>query len=80
MGSAVPDGLPVVPISARCACSSRRTLPLRLVSDTLTELRGALAGTIHPSTPVLTYRCRYCKSIVVLRARDLFLTSEADVA
>ncbi len=73
MESAWGSALPAVPIRARCSCPSRRTLPVRLVSDTLTEIRAALAGVIEPDRPVLTYRCRVCKDIVVLRARDLFL-------
>lgn len=64
--------LPAVPIRARCSCTTRRTLPVWLVSDTLTEIRAALAGVLAPDRPVLTYRCRVCKDVVVLHARDLY--------
>ncbi len=74
MESAWGSGLPAVPIKARCSCTAKRTLPVWLVSDTLTEIRAALMGVIAPDCPVLTYRCRVCKDIVVLRARDLYLT------
>ncbi len=74
MESAWGSALPAVPIKAQCSCPSRRTLPVWLVSDTLTEIRAALTGVIAPDRPVLTYRCRVCKDIVVLRARDLYLT------
>ena len=65
--------LPAVPVKARCGCPTRRTLPVWLVSDTLSFLRSRLAGEIAPGRPVLTYRCRFCKEVVILRARDLFL-------
>lgn len=73
MESAWGSMLPAVPIKASCSCAGKRTLPVWLVSDTLTEMRAALAGVIEPDRPVLTYRCRVCKDIVVLRARDLYL-------
>lgn len=67
---------PAVPIKARCACSTSRTLPVWLVSDTLKLLRERLAGALDPDQPVLTYRCRSCKQIIALKARDLFLTAD----
>lgn len=73
MERAVVGGMPAVPVRVRCACSVARALPIRLVSDTLSEIRAALAGRIEPRRPVMTYRCRICKEIVILRAEDLYL-------
>ncbi len=78
METPVMSGMPVVPLKVRCACANRRTLPVWLVSDTLTELRSALAGVLQPARPVLTYRCRFCKQTIVLRAKDLFLTVDSE--
>lgn len=70
----VTEGIgPAVPIRARCGCAGPRALPLRFVADTLTELRKKVGTTLEPDTPVLTYRCRTCKQIIALTARDLFL-------
>ncbi|HET9981959.1 MAG TPA: hypothetical protein VFQ38_00160 [Longimicrobiales bacterium] len=67
---------PAVPIKARCACHTSRTLPVWLVTDALTVLRERLSGALEPDQPVLTYRCRSCKQIIALSARDLFLTGD----
>ena len=68
------DGIgPAVPIRARCGCDGPRALPLRFVADTLTLLRQRVGAALEPETPVLTYRCRTCKQIIALTARDLFL-------
>jgi len=72
-GTAPPTAGPAVPIRARCGCEGPRTLPLRFVSDTLAVLRQNVGDLLGPETPVLTYRCRTCKQIIALTARDLFL-------
>ena len=64
---------PTVPLEARCACPSVRRLPVRLASDGLAELRRCLRGKLPPELPVMTYWCRYCKTVVILTARDLYL-------
>ncbi len=73
MEGAWDSPLPAVPIRVRCSCASRRTLPVWLVSDALTQIRVALNGVLGPDRPVMTYRCRVCKDLVILRARDLDL-------
>jgi hypothetical protein len=47
-----------------------------LVSETLVRLRNLLDGALAPDDPVMTYRCRKCKEIVVLTASDLYLASD----
>jgi len=47
-----------------------------LVSDTLAFLRQSLSGLLEPDAPVMTYRCRHCKQIVVLTASDIYLSTE----
>lgn len=73
MEGAWESPLPAVPIRIRCSCTSRRTLPVWFVSDALTQMRAALAGVLGPDRPIMTYRCRLCKDLVILRARDLYL-------
>jgi hypothetical protein len=65
---------PAVPIRARCGCGGARTLPVWLVSDTLVTLRQQLNGTLKPDDPVMTYRCRHCKQIVILTASEVYLS------
>ncbi len=65
--------LPTVPVRAACGCAEVRTLPLRLVSDALARLRREAGGKLDPDEPVLTYRCRHCKQVIVLRAQQLYL-------
>jgi hypothetical protein len=43
------------------------------MSDTLSELRLYLRGRMPASRPVLTYRCRHCKEVVVITAGQLYL-------
>lgn len=64
---------PTVPIRVTCSCPGERSLPLRLLSDTLSELRLYLRGRMPASRPVLTYRCRHCKEVVVITAGQLYL-------
>ena len=66
---------PTVPIKVRCGCRSPQTLPVWLVSDTLAFLRQSLRGSLKPEAPVMTYRCRHCKQIVVLTASDIYLST-----
>jgi len=68
-----PANLPTVSIRAPCGCAVPRSLPIRLVSNALRQLRAEAGGLLRPDEPVMTYRCRHCKQIVVLRARDLYL-------
>jgi hypothetical protein len=65
---------PTVPIRVRCGCRTSRTLPLWLVSDTLVFLRQNLNGSLTADAPVMTYRCRHCKEIVILTAGDVYLS------
>jgi hypothetical protein len=44
-----------------------------MASDGLAELRRCLRGKLPPELPVMTYWCRYCKTVVILTARDLYL-------
>lgn len=67
---------PTVPIRTRCGCGGSKTLPVWLVSETLVRLRHLLEGALAPDDPVMTYRCRKCKEIVVLTAADLYLASD----
>ena len=67
---------PTVPIRTRCGCGGSKTLPVWLVSDTLVTLRRLLDGALDPDQPVMTYRCRVCKEIVVLTAADVYLVSD----
>ncbi len=39
-----------------------------------------LAEVLRPDWPVMTYRCRACKALVVLRARDVYLAECASEA
>ncbi|MEN8376991.1 MAG: hypothetical protein ABFS34_16325 [Gemmatimonadota bacterium] len=59
-----------LPVRVACGCGTRR-LPLRVIPGPASDLRQAAGGTISPDTPVMTYRCRVCKEVVVLRAGDL---------
>lgn len=35
------------------------------------DLRNAVADVLPPDAPLMTYRCRVCKEVIVLRAADL---------
>jgi hypothetical protein len=59
-----------LPVQVACGCGTRR-LPLRVIPGSAADLRRAMGDTIASDTPVMTYRCRVCKEVVVLRAGDL---------
>jgi len=69
----IPPHLPTVSIRVPCGCGAPRSLPIRLVRNALAHLRAQAGEMLQPDEPVMTYRCRHCKQIVVLRARDLYL-------
>lgn len=50
-----------------------RTLPVWMVSDSLTQIRALLKGKLTADVPVQTYRCRHCKAVVTLTAGALHL-------
>lgn len=67
-GSAEGEALAV---RGACGCGRHRSLPLRVIPDTASHLRNAIGDALPPETPLMTYRCRVCKQLIVLRASDL---------
>lgn len=57
-------------VFAACGCGQRVALPLRIVKRTA---KATLA--LLPDDVLLTYRCRFCKSVVDLTARDIGLAT-----
>jgi hypothetical protein len=64
-----------LPVRATCGCGSARPLPLRVLPEALSVLVGSGGEELRPDTPLMTYRCRVCKEVVVLRAADLHFTN-----
>lgn len=69
------DGNRALPVRATCGCGSARRLPLRVLPEAVSVLSGAGVDDLRPDTPLMTYRCRLCKEVVVLRAADLHFTN-----
>ncbi|HSM36499.1 MAG TPA: hypothetical protein VK837_08910 [Longimicrobiales bacterium] len=69
------DGNRALPVRATCGCGSARRLPLRVLPEAVSALAGAAGEDLRPDTPLMTYRCRVCKEVVVLRAADLHFTN-----
>lgn len=65
--------IPTVPLKIDCGCKYTRSIPLHMVSDTLAKLREIIDGEMDADTPIQTFRCRHCKEIVELTAKDLYL-------
>jgi hypothetical protein len=68
-------GAKALPVRGTCGCGSARSLPLRVLPDGVTALIASVGEGLHPDTPLMTYRCRVCKEVVVLRAVDLHFAS-----
>ena len=58
---------PDVPLVKPCRCPGRR-IPVRLSSDVLARL---VVSDLPDAQPVLTYRCRDCRTVVHLTLGDL---------
>lgn len=62
-----------MPITKCAGCN--RSLPLRWTFEGLRQLRESLEERFIPESTVLaTYRCRKCKTVNELTARDLYLS------
>ncbi len=70
-GTSWRSGADALPVSASCGCGRARRLPLRVLATAAADLRDGEGKPLPPDLPVMTYRCRVCKEVVVLRAVDL---------
>lgn len=71
--SPTAEQIPTVPLERTCQCG--RPLGLRLTFEGLRALRARLdLEDMEPEEPILTSKCRDCKSVTTLTAADLFLT------
>ncbi len=73
------SGDDTLPVRVSCGCGRARRLPLRVLATAAADLRDLNGRPLPPDVPVMTYRCRVCKEIVVLRAIDLHFSDEKEV-
>lgn len=73
------SGDDTLPVSASCRCGRARRLPLRVLATAASDLRDVKGRPLPPDLPLMTYRCRVCKEVVVLRAIDLHFSDDTEV-
>jgi hypothetical protein len=63
-------------IEKRCECPQGKHPPIRVLLRGVAALQGVLNGRLQEldgETPFQTYRCRACKTVVILTLKDVLI-------